>query len=102
MAGALAGVILILFGLMLRIGKMVEMLAGYKEEDVEDKEGLANWSGNMLLIMGVLSLGAMVFEYLIADRKMAVGISVLYLMVVAIFGSLIMIVGCEKFKKKKK
>ena len=86
----------------MRIGKMVELLAGYKEEDVEDKDGLAYWSGNMLLVMGVLSFGTLVFEHLITDRKIAVVISVLYLLFVLLFGALIAIVGSEKFKKKKK
>lgn len=100
-AFSLTGILLIVMGLVLRIGKWVDILAGYKAEEYEDKIGLANWTGNMMLVMGVLSFGAVYVSSWVADQKLGIVIGVLYLIVVMYGGGITMIVGCQKFKKKK-
>ena len=100
-AFALIGVVLVFFGLVLRVGKMVDLLAGYKEEDVEDKEGLVTWAGNGLVVMGVLSLGAVWISGLMDDPMQGKILGLLYTLVVVFGGCITLMVGCEKFKKKK-
>lgn len=100
-AFVLIGVILIVLGLVLRVGKTVEFLAGYKEGDYEDKDGLAKWAGNGLLIMGVLSFGSVWISGLMNDPMQGRILGLLYTMVLLFGGCITLMVGCEKFKKKK-
>jgi len=101
LAFILTGILLIVLGLVIRIGKRVEILAGYKAEEYEDKNGLANWTGNVMLMMGVLSFGAVYVSSWVTDQKLGLVIGVLYLIVLMYGGGITMIVGCQKFKKKK-
>lgn len=55
-ASLLAGLTLIIIGALLLKFKLVELLAGYKENSNVDKELLAKVSGLSLLILGFLLL----------------------------------------------
>ncbi len=101
LAFTLTGILLLILGLVLRVGKRVEILAGYKADDYEDKNGLAKWTGNVMLVMGVLSFGAFFVSSWVADQKLGIAIGVLYLIVVMYGGVITLIAGSQKFKKKK-
>ena len=55
-ASLLAGLTLIIIGALILKFKLVELLAGYKENSNVDKELLAKVSGLSLLILGFLLL----------------------------------------------
>jgi len=100
LAFTLTGILLLVLGLVLRVGKRVEILAGYKADEYEDKNGLANWAGNVMLVMGVLSFGAVFVSSWVADQKVGIVMGVFYLMVVMYGGAITLIAGSQKFKKK--
>ena len=105
MVGALIfGFMSLLFlflGVVFRVWKQVELLSGYREEDYEDKDGLANWVGKVFFHMGILSLGAIVPCIWATDPKQGIILGVVYSTFVTIGGCIVMMQGCEKFKKKK-
>lgn len=96
----LVSVVLLVCGLVFRVGKKVQLLAGYKDEDYEDKDGLANWIGNVILVMSVLSLGSILIAYLIEDPIHGKIIGALYLIVMMYGVGITVITGCQRFKKK--
>lgn len=51
----LVSVLMIIMGIIIRKYTLVHLIAGYDEEKTEDKQGLANWVGSNLIIMGLLS-----------------------------------------------
>lgn len=93
-------VIFLVLGLIIRVGKKVEILAGYNKEDFESKDGLAKWAGNVLLLMSVLSLGGILIGYLISNQIVGIVMGVVYSMVLVYGGVMVLMFGCEKFKRK--
>lgn len=70
-ASLLAGLTLIIVGAMLWKFKMVEILAGYKENSEVDKDLLAKVSGLSLLLLGFLLLAesTLIFKGIISGEK---------------------------------
>lgn len=66
-ASLLAGLTLIILGAMLWKFKLVELLAGYKENSNVDKDLLAKVTGLSLLLLGILLLAEsiLIFKVLI-------------------------------------
>jgi len=63
-AGAFVGV----FGVLVRFGGMVELVAGYDPERVEDDEGLARFVGSNVLYVAAVTVLVGVVEYVgVAD-----------------------------------
>jgi hypothetical protein len=100
LAFTLTGILLLVLGLVLRVGKWVEILAGYKADEYEDKNGLAKWTGNVMLVMGVLSFGAVFVSSWMANKTLGMVMGMLYLIVVMYGGVITLIAGSQKFKKK--
>src|SRR5258708_34407014 len=48
--------ILTLFGYLIAVKKQLSLIAGYDPNRVKDKEGLAKWVGNGIMIMGGLEI----------------------------------------------
>lgn len=91
----------LVFGLVVRVGKKVELLAGYNKDDFDDKDGLAKWSGNMLILMSVLSLGGILIGYIISNQIVGTVMGVVYTMMLIYGGIMVLMVGSAKFKNKK-
>lgn len=70
-ASLLAGLTLIIIGVMLWKFKMVEILAGYKESSEVDKDILAKASGLSLLLLGFLLFveSILIFKSVISGEK---------------------------------
>ncbi|MBT3602171.1 MAG: DUF3784 domain-containing protein [Candidatus Latescibacteria bacterium] len=95
------GAFFLILGLIIRVGKKVELLPGYNKEDFDDKEGLAKWSGNMLFLMSVLSLGGILIGHLISHPIVGLVMGVVYSMMLICGGIMVLMVGSAKFKNKK-
>ena len=93
-------VIFLILGLVIRVGKKVELLPGYHKNDFESKDALAKWSGNVLLCMSVLSLGGIVIGQVIANQIVGAVMGVVYSMIFIYGGVMVLMVGSEKFKNK--
>lgn len=93
-------VIFLVLGLIIRVGKKVELLAGYNKKDFDSKDELAKWAGNVLLFMSVLSLGGILIGYLIPNQIVGAVMGVVYSMVLVSGGVMVLMFGCEKFKRK--
>ena len=102
LAFSLTGILLVVLGLVIRVGKKVEILAGYKADEYEDKNGLAKWTGNVMLMMGVLSFGAVLIPLFMTNQYQGMVVGVLYLIIVMYGGCITLIAGCQKFKKKRR
>ncbi|WP_323675623.1 DUF3784 domain-containing protein [Halorubellus sp. PRR65] len=57
------GVFVGLLGVLIRFGGMVELVAGYDPERVEDDEGLARFVGSNVLYVAALTVVVGVVEY---------------------------------------
>lgn len=70
-ASLLAGLTLIIIGVMLWKFKLVELLAGYKADSNIDKDILAKASGLSLLLLGFLLLAesTLIFKGVISGEK---------------------------------
>lgn len=90
----IVGVFLTILGFLLYKYKMVEMLAGYDENKVTDKEGLAKWSGVNLILMGstivVVCLIGLILDF---------NTTILFILTV-VASSIRMIIGSKELEKK--
>lgn len=50
----LAGVLLIVFGYLIKFKKKINLINDYKVKNIKDEEGYINWVGKTELIIGVL------------------------------------------------
>jgi hypothetical protein len=97
-ARIVAGSLLFVLGILLRFGKKVEILAGYNPEKFHDKEGLARWTGSAMLAMAALVTSSRGIELLFPGEK-GIVLSTVFVVSVVILGSLIITLGCKRFKK---
>lgn len=96
-AAVLIGVPVIVLGYILKRYKLVEVIAGYDEKKVVDKDGLANWVGGNLIWLGFISilLGVIPFFVRLSVIHMMIGYTAIML-----FLLLRTITGTKKFEKK--
>ena len=92
---ALASLLIIYLAYLIKYKKKVELIAGYDEKSIKDKDGLANWIGGTLLKTGILSFFFGVFAFIMPQHTnlfmLAYGITVMA-------GSVIATTGGNKFK----
>lgn len=87
------GVSLVLSGLLHRRYKM----AGYYFKKVVDKEGLANWTGSNLILMGVMAILIGILAYVmpaVDDIFYIVGLIILIIIFIRA------VMGCKKYEVK--
>lgn len=87
------GVILVISGLLHRRYKM----AGYYFKKVVDKEGLSNWTGSNLILMGVMALLIGILAYVmpaVDDIFYIVGLIILIIIFIRA------VMGCKKYEVK--
>jgi len=87
------GVILVISGLLHRRYKM----AGYYFKKVVDKEGLSNWTGSNLILMGVMAFLIGILAYVmpaVDDIFYIVGLIILIIIFIRA------VMGCKKYEVK--
>ncbi|MGZ3766425.1 MAG: DUF3784 domain-containing protein [Mucilaginibacter sp.] len=98
LAGAIeASVALLIMFLayLIKYKKKVNIIAGYDETTVKDKNGLANWVGGTLLISGCLTF---MFSLLSIFLPELFKISMIFYFLVISAGGIIAAVGGRKYK----
>lgn len=88
------GVFFALLGFLVFKFKMIEILAGYDEKKVIDKDGLARWTGSNLILMGI---GVVVSSVIcdIADIN-----SVFFFVSIVLLIVMRIIIGNRRYEKK--
>lgn len=94
----LAGLTLIILGAMLWKFKLVELLAGYKENSNVDKDLLAKVTGLSLLILGFLLLAEsiLIFKAIIKDDA-----TILLVLGTIIIGTIVIALLSSHYSKNK-
>ena len=95
-ASLLAGLTLVLLGTLLWKFKLVELLAGYKENSNVDKELLAKVSGISILLLGLLLLAESILIFKEVIKQDAVIIVVLGTI---ILGTMVNTLVCSHYSK---
>lgn len=91
------GIFLIFLGGIIRRYKIVELLAGYEPNKVIDKEGLANWAGVNLILMGFLALSIGILAYFLPFLN---GLPyIICFVVIILIMSIRTAIGCNKYEK---
>ncbi len=75
----------------------VEIIAGYEEKRIIDKQGLTKWVGTNLIFMGIVLVFISILGYWFCET---VWISVIFVTVVILF-SIRIAVGCKRYEKPK-
>lgn len=57
-----SGLLLILLGCLIRFGKMLFLLLGYDERKIKDKDALAHFAGNFVMLIGAAMLVVQFFD----------------------------------------
>jgi hypothetical protein len=92
------GLFLVLFGMIIRRYRMVEMLSGYDSKKVLDRDGLANWTGVNLILMGALAILIGILAYVCPISN---GIPyIIGLIIVFFLISIRTAIGCRKYEVK--
>ncbi len=93
-----SGSLLIFLGYLIKYKKKVNMLSGYDETLVQDKDGLANFAGASLIILGLISILLGLVIYFFPTH---------YVLIMNIFtatiiiGCIIMVLGSKRYQIKK-
>lgn len=95
-ASLLAGLTLVLLGALLWKFKLVELLAGYKENSNVDKELIAKVSGISILLLGLLLLAESILIFKEVIKQDAVIIVVLGTI---ILGTMVNTLVCSHYSK---
>lgn len=74
--------------------KLLELLAGYDENKVTDKNGLAKYAGSHLILMGFLILITSIIGAMLEKST-----SLIYFAIVVTI-SIKMAIGCKRFEKR--
>lgn len=91
------GIFLIFLGGIIRRYKMFELLAGYDPNKVLDKEGLANWTGVNLILMGCLTILIGILAYLLPVLN---GLPyIIGFVIIILIMSIRTAIGCKKYEK---
>ncbi len=85
------GVAMVAAGVMMRKYQLLKLLGGYDPNKVADKQGLANWLGANMILMGLLIIVAGVL-------KMAVYVSIVLLGVILAI-SIRTVLGAGRYEK---
>ncbi len=95
-ASLLAGLTLIIIGTMLWKFKLVELLAGYKENSNVDKDLLAKVTGLSLLMLGFLLLAesVLIFKEIIKDDT-----AIIAVLGTIIIGTIVSALICSHYSK---
>lgn len=88
------GVSLVVFGIIHRRYKLV----GYNPKKVVDKEGLANWTGANLIVMGVIAILIGILAYIMPATNDIFFYIVGLIIFIIIFIRAVM--GCKKYEVK--
>lgn len=65
----LMGLICVVLGYLVGKKQMVEILAGYDQNKVTDREGLARWVGANLVLMGILAFFTTVLMAVVPEGR---------------------------------
>lgn len=90
---AVTGVIFMVLGYLIWKHKYLQLLAGYDEKKVTDKEGLAKYTGKHLLIMGGLVL-AISINGMVSETN-----TIAPYFIIVIFISIKMVRGTKEYEK---
>ena len=95
-ASLLAGLTLVILGSMLWKFKLVELLAGYKENSNVDKDFLAKVTGLSLLLLGILLLAESIFIFKGIIKQDA---AILLVVISIILGTIVTALICTHYSK---
>ena len=95
-ASLLVGLTLIILGILLWKFKLVELLAGYKENSNVDKDHLDKVSGLSLLFLGFLLLAESIFIFKEIIKE---GAAILLVVVSVILGTILTTLICTHYSK---
>ncbi len=95
-ASLLVGLTLIILGILLWKFKLVELLAGYKENSNIDKDYLDKVSGLSLLVLGFLLLAESIFIFKEIIKE---GAAILLVVVSVILGTILTTLICSHYSK---
>ena len=90
-----AALIIIFLAWLIKYKKKVNLISGYDENTVKDKDGLANWVGGTLIIAGALAL---IPSTILLLNALPAGIAVIAYGVIILGGVIITIAGGKKFR----
>lgn len=95
-ASLLAGLTLIIIGSVIWKFKLVELLAGYKENSNVDKDFLAKVTGLSLLLLGILLLAESIFIFKGIIKQDA---AILLVVISIILGTIVTALICTHYSK---
>ena len=95
-ASLIAGLTLVILGSMLWKFKLVELLAGYKENSNVDKDLLAKVTGLSLLLLGILLLAESIFIFKGIIKQDA---AILLVVISIILGTIVTALICTHYSK---
>lgn len=95
-ASLIAGLTLLIIGAMLWKFKLVELLAGYKENSNVDKDLLAKVTGLSLLLLGILLLAESIFIFKGIIKQDA---AILLVVISIILGTIVTALICTHYSK---
>lgn len=92
------GLTLAIIGVLIRRYKMVETISGYDPDKVIDKDGLANWTGANLILMGIMAVIIGILSYVmpISNKIIYIGGLVIVIIVLSIRTA----IGCRRYEAK--
>lgn len=91
---AITGAVFLTLGYLIWQHQYLQLLAGYDEKKVTDKEGLAKYTGKHLLIMGALVL-AISINGIVSETN-----TIAPYLIIVIFISVKMVRGTKEYEKK--
>lgn len=90
-----SGLFIALFGILIRYGGAVELVAGYDSERVDDPDGLADFVGTNLLYVALVTVIAGVLSYVRSETAL---VWLLYTVVVCAV-ALRLVLGSRRYER---
>jgi UDP-N-acetylmuramyl pentapeptide phosphotransferase/UDP-N-acetylglucosamine-1-phosphate transferase len=92
---AACGLLFMFLGYLVRYKKKLNIIAGYDESRVHDKNGLANWAGAAIIILGATYLILSLINCIFPNHQTCI---LNIFAAITIIGCIIMIRGCRKYQ----
>lgn len=93
---AIGSVPIFILGFVIWKFKVVEIIAGYDENKVTDKDGLARWVGIGLMLTSIAMIGS---YFILENFDFSNGLKILILVGVLNILLLVMVLGTKRYEK---